>query len=377
MRANVFTDAALAKHAGRFVWLSIDTEAAGNAPFLEKFPIEAWPTLLVVDARSEVALLKWLGSAGVPELTKLLEDGERAASAERRTEPADLLAEAHRLNARGRGQEAAQAFRRAIESGGKEWEGRPRAIESLIGVLQTQKKSPECVQVAVDWGDNLPRGSSFGNVAASGLACALDLEDEKARKAAVAVLEPRLVEAVALPTLLADDRSGYFEVLIDSKEAAGDVAGSLAMAERWLVFLEEAAASAATPAARAVFDAHRVAAALKLKDPARALPALEASERDFPEDYNPPARRAIVLRELGRYDEALDAGRRALAKVEGPRRVRILENQATIFVAKGDPGKARECLTQALAFIDSLPQAQRSEKARDRVRGALAKLEGR
>ena len=44
MRAYVFTDPALAKHAGQFVWLSIDTEKTGNAEFLRKYPIKAWPS---------------------------------------------------------------------------------------------------------------------------------------------------------------------------------------------------------------------------------------------------------------------------------------------------------------------------------------------
>ena len=49
LRAYVFTDAALAKQAGRFVWLSIDTEKDRNAPFLAKFPVDVWPTLMVID----------------------------------------------------------------------------------------------------------------------------------------------------------------------------------------------------------------------------------------------------------------------------------------------------------------------------------------
>ena len=49
MRATVLRDPALVKMAGRFVWLDIDTEKEGNAGFLEKFPIEVWPTFLVID----------------------------------------------------------------------------------------------------------------------------------------------------------------------------------------------------------------------------------------------------------------------------------------------------------------------------------------
>ena len=63
MRAFVFTDKALARHAGQFVWLSIDTEKPGNASFLTKFPVEVWPSFYVVDSRTEKVALRWVGGA--------------------------------------------------------------------------------------------------------------------------------------------------------------------------------------------------------------------------------------------------------------------------------------------------------------------------
>ena len=47
MRAHVLPDARLARLAGRFVRLDVNTEEPRNAAFLERFPIDAWPTLLV------------------------------------------------------------------------------------------------------------------------------------------------------------------------------------------------------------------------------------------------------------------------------------------------------------------------------------------
>src|SRR5215471_7672888 len=78
MRAYVFTDKALAKHAGQFVWLSIDTEKAQNAAFSKKYPIRAWPSLYVIDPTKEKIALRWVGGATVPQLEKLLADGTRA-----------------------------------------------------------------------------------------------------------------------------------------------------------------------------------------------------------------------------------------------------------------------------------------------------------
>ena len=96
--------------------------------------------------------------------------------------------------------------------------------------------------------------------------------------------------------------------------------------------------AAPTQEARAAYDPHRLEAAIALGDPQRAVPALEASERDLPGDYNGPARLGIAYLELGRYDDALRRPRqRALKKVYGPRRLRVEETRATgALRKKGD-----------------------------------------
>ena len=78
MRAFVFTDPALAKHAGQFVWLSIDTEKAANAAFSRKYPIKAWPSMYVIDPVKESIVLRWVGGATVGQLEKLFAQGEQA-----------------------------------------------------------------------------------------------------------------------------------------------------------------------------------------------------------------------------------------------------------------------------------------------------------
>src|ERR1051326_6121917 len=76
MRAFVFTDKALERYAGRFVWLSVDTENSKNADFLKKYPINVWPTLLVVDPVKERVSLRYAGCATVGQLSKLLDQAE-------------------------------------------------------------------------------------------------------------------------------------------------------------------------------------------------------------------------------------------------------------------------------------------------------------
>ena len=372
MRANVLNDAALVKHAGRFVWLSIDTEKSQNEGFLEKFPVDNWPTFYVIDSANEGAAMKWLGTASVPQLEKLFDDGELAVRTSSGKSADEVLALADRAHAEGRGADAAKLYREALQKAPEQWQQRPRAIESLVATLQGAHAREDCSQVALKAVPTLPRGSSFANAAAMGLQCALSApKNAPWRSDAIAGLEPWVRSALGIPDLLADDRSGLYEVLVQSAEAQGDKQRVRQLAGDWLAFLEREAARAPSPEARAAFDSHRLAAALKLGDPARALPALEASERDLPKDYNPPARLAFVYSELGRYDDALRAADRALSKAYGPRRIRVYETKAQIYLKAGDRSSGERTLLEALQFAQTLPKAQRPERAVERLQAAL------
>ncbi|MGC4118083.1 MAG: tetratricopeptide repeat protein [Myxococcales bacterium] len=376
MRAHVYSDAALVKHAGRFVWLSIDTEKDQNARFLELYPVEAWPTLFVVDPDSGAVALKWLGSATVPQLEKMLEDAERAVR------PAvEALSAAEAAYDRGlrhyAGKEPADAvedFRAALMAGGPSWPRRARAIESLVLAELDQGDLATCAATAVTEAASMPRGASFANTVATGLSCALAAAGEGWRAQAIAVLEPLTREAVGLESVLADDRSSLYDSLVSCREEAKDAEGAKKLAGEWLTFLEEAAAKAKSPEARSAFDAHRVSAALKLGDPARAIPALEQTERELPADYNAPARLAQLYQALGKLDEALTASDRALAKVYGPRRLRLLENRSDLLKAKGDPAAARQVLEEALEFAQKLPEVQRQAFQIQRIEKRLKAL---
>jgi tetratricopeptide (TPR) repeat protein len=89
---------------------------------------------------------------------------------------------------------------------------------------------------------------------------------------------------------------------------------------------------------------------------------LEAAERDFPEDYNPPARLALAYRAMKKYDEALAASDRALARAYGPRKLVILSARADIYAKKGDIAAARKTYEDALAWADALPKEQISAR---------------
>jgi hypothetical protein len=316
MRATVLRDRRLQKHAGRFVWLSIDTEKARNAAFVERFPVEVWPTFLVIDPRTEAVRATWPGGATVEQLEAFL------------TGAAD--------------------------------EGRP---DALVLAQQASGQWERCATTARERAPSLERGVPFALVVGTGLACTLAAPQEASWWVdALATLEPLGAEALRVAGLGADDRAGLYEALVELRQARGDEAGARALAERWWTFLEEERKRGRTPEVRAALDSYRVGAALALGDPARALPALAASERELPLDYNPPARSARLLLELGRLDEARAAAQRALALAYGPRKLRVYQLAAQIEERSGDRAAERAVLQAAFRHAESLPESQRSPR---------------
>lgn len=375
MRAYVFTGGALAKHAGRFVWLSIDTEKDQNAQFVEKFPIENWPTLLVLDASAETPVLKWAGSANVQQLEKLFDDADRALASGQGSDAEKSLATADRLNAERKYVEAAEQYAAALKASTPGWERRNRAVESLTIALYQAKKNTECADAAVREVPSMPRGPSFANATAMGLFCAME-DESAAGPAAVQKLRPYAEEALKLPGLLADDRSGLYDALVDLRKSAGDEAGSKALAAEWLGFLEQEAAKAPNVEARSAFDPHRVSAAIRAGHPERAIPALEQTERELPKDYNAPARLAILYRELGQFDASLAASDRALKLVYGPRTIGVYEQKALTLVKKGDKTAAKKSLEEAKRFAQSIAKpTPQVTHAIERLNKSIAELD--
>ena len=375
MKAYVFTDAALAKHAGRFVWLEVDTDQPRNADFLEKYPVESWPTFFILDPREEKALVRFAGSATVPQLEKLFEDGERAYRGGAQG-PEALLARGDALYGEGKSAEAADVLSQALAEAPADWSRRSRALESLLVAQYGAKRHEACARTALAELPKVPPSASWANAAGLGLMCGLKVPPETAgAKALLAALEEKGRQALSPEiSMPADDRSGVYELLVEAREQSGDTPGAKALAGQWLTFLDAEAARAPTPEARTVFDSHRMLAALVLGDPMRAVPALEQSEKDLPGDYNPPARLANLYRQLGRLDDALAASTRALEKLQGGRRLRVLSERADIYLARGERDAAVRTLEEAIAYAKSLSQAQASPAAVERLEKKLADL---
>ena len=103
---------------------------------------------------------------------------------------------------------------------------------------------------------------------------------------------------------------------------------------------------------------------------------LEASARDFPQDYNPPARLGAAYLAMGRYDEAIAALGRALHLAYGPRKLRIYSTLADAYAKKGDREGAKRALREALAFASTVPLTGGYPALRDALAKRLSDLDG-
>lgn len=364
MRANVFTDAALGRYAGQFVWLAIDTENGTNGSFLARYPVSVLPTFYVLDPRNQTVLLRYIGGAGVPQLRKMLDEASAAYRAKHQSSADILLAAADKLAAEEMRSEANVMYEKAIAAAPKHWPRFGRAAESLVFSLMMTDPE-QCAVRALALVPRVTGTPSAANVASTGLSCATEIDENRSSRAVLLDALEAATRAVfddRSLTLSGDDRSGLYESLISAREARHDDAGANHLREQWAAFLEDQAAQAKTPEQRAVYDSHRITAYLALGTPEKAIPMLEQSQRDFPNDYNPPARLAVAYRAMKKWDEALAAGERALALAYGPRKIGIFRTRAEVFAAKGDRESARRTLQEAIAYARSLPKEQKGDR---------------
>jgi tetratricopeptide (TPR) repeat protein len=371
MRANVLTDARLVKLAGRFAWLDIDTERPVNFAFVEKFPIDAWPTVYVIDPAEERVLLRWMGAATAAELERLLLEAERTWRKERTDAAGEAMARGAALAAERHHADAARAFSDALAAGGPRWKERPRAADAMLQALSTAGDEQACAGAAAELLPRLEQGSAWARVAAAGLTCAVGLEEAATRDPAIRAVEPWARLALGLPGVLADDRLGLYEALHAARQALADETGAKRVAREWLAYVEDQSRRAATPMARSAVDGARLSAALALGEPQRALPALRASAKALPEEYFAQSYQAVCALEAGEPQEALEAARRAVALAEGPRKVRVMTVEAQALKALGQEAEARAALAAAIAHGEGLPEAVRPKGNLGRARKLL------
>jgi len=376
MRAFVFTDGSLARHAGQFVWLAVDIDDTANSPFLVKFPVTGTPTLMVIDPRTETVALRYLGSASVPQLEQLFRDGAGLVRGKQLSVADEALNHADRLeNANQPG--AVEACEEAIAAAPKKWTRFGRAAETLIASLRHSHNYERCASRAVDLYPRVAGTASGAGVADRGLSCALRLvDDQKSRPELTAALTKAVRDEAANPKngLIDGDRAALYLSLIGERRRARDEAGMRSLSEELAAFLEQRAAAAQTPAQRASYDFYRARVYRDLGQPEKSIPMLEQTEREFPTDYVPPLSLSRVYSAVHKYDEALAASDRALARVSGAARTMVLDLRSDLYTARGDKALAAQTLREAIAFSESLPPGQHDQKLIDSLKKKLEKM---
>ncbi len=366
MKAYTLRAPELATLERDFVFLEIDTEQPANAAFVEKHTNRVWPTLYVIDPDGERARLVWPGTATAPELAALLADTRAAVRDAREDSPHAALLRASTLVQEEKFDDALATYRPLL--GHASPAIRARASEAMTTLLSSRDRHAECVDVASRAPETLPRGSSLATAIVNGLSCAAEdaaLDATRLVDAARVILDAPGTRGA----LLADDRSGIYEALVELQGKRKRPAERLETARAWARFLDAEAQAARTPEERIVFDWHRVLAYEATGEAARAIPMLEASARDFPRDYSPWARLARVHLARGHLAEAHRAIDLAAERVYGPRTLRVAAVAADIAEAEKDPARARALLEKAIRAAEPMPLSPAQKKlVRDLVK---------
>lgn len=354
LKSYVFSAPEMRKVADQFVWLSVDNENEKNLAFVEKYKSDGLPALWVVDASGQV-LWRLMGTLSAPELVAELQSvGNKTVPAAQASLESAYL-EATRADARKDEAAAAKAYEKVLAMAPANWPKRPAAVVAYVNGLGMSKQNDRCTALALKELPSMPLAYRV-TLAGTAAMCARGAAKGTAANAALGALIKELTDiAHTKASVLPDDRSDIFRLLISSLKATDQSAAAKQMANEWVTFLEDEARRASDPQARAVFDSHRTAAYTEVGDPGRAIPMLQESERDFPKDYNPSTRLSRVYLRLKRYDEALDAANRGLAKAYGPSKLSVYQLKADIAAAKSDRVLERKTLDDALLFASTLP----------------------
>lgn len=379
MKAYVLTDASLSSHAGRFVWLDLDTEKARNAAVVKRLKVRGIPTFFIVDPATEQVAVRWLGSFTVAQAGALLESGLAAVRTGRGGVDAQLALADSLYGAEDFGG-GAKAYEAVLAVAPADWGQRDRVMDAYLSSLTEQEQYDKVVTLAKERLSKVaPSSAPAFSMAAIGLNAALSMPKTEAKRAeSIAYFEPLMAGMIRDPKLgvAADDRSGGYIQLLGAREDAGDKEGYAKIANEWSAFLDGEAAKAKTPEERAVFDPHRLSAYMEIGHAEKAIPMLEQSEKDFPDDYNPPQRLAIALNALERYDDALAASDRAMKKAYGPRKLRLFATRTDSYLGKGDSTAARRTVSESIQYAEALPEEQRSKNTIESLKKRLTALGG-
>ena len=378
MKSFVLADAALVPLAERVVFAAIDSDRPEGADFVDRYQVDVWPTLYVLEPRDQTVLGMWQGAASVEELRSFVTDAVDARDA--KLEPASALAsllEAKRAHADGKFLVAARHYGRALERGGEGWARRSEALYGLLFSEYKQGHWGRCAQIGSERIAEVTGAAVPADYASLLMSCARRVTDAGLRGRALDGALERLARHTAEPPTGAsvDDRSDAWSLYATALQQAGDRAAAREVVGRQLRLLEQAAAQAPSPEAAATFDYARLTAYLSLGRGEEAVAMLSERVEQLPDGYEAWARLAEALSAVGRARDALAPATKAVELSYGPRKLRYLALQARLFRTLGDAAAERRALEQLVRSYDSLDEPHRRHPAqRELVDEARARL---
>lgn len=354
MQQTVLRDPALAALAERFVWLALDTDRPGNAAAVAKFPPAVWPTFYVIDPRTEAVEARLLGAAGVGQFQAFLAEGLAVQGGVADDKAAILAREADRVASTGDHAAAARRYAESLAVLPRESPRRPALLVSQMNALHRMGDTEGCLALAAGGLADVSRGHTpaVADFVYYIQSCAVKAGlDDRARgllHRGLAAIDAVLGDDAA--PLSVDDRSEGLRIAREVHLVLGDAAAARRRAEAQRRLLD-AAATGADARAAMIWSWPRAEVYAFLGEPAKLVPELEALARALPDEYDPPYRLAWLRLRAGDAAGARAAATQALAKVYGPRTVRVWQLLAEIETTRGDAAATRAAL---VGVVESL-----------------------
>lgn len=375
MQRFVLSDPGMKPVADAVVWSSIETERERNKAVVGKYPLDAWPTFLIIDPGSEAVLGRFIGAGTVQDLRAFVHDAVDAYAAS--SKPADPATAAQREGdaARNRGdlKATAEAYARSVRLSKPGDPRRPERLNLEMMALRRARDHRACVQEGLREARNTPDSALGADFQSMAFGCAQELPKDDAeaqRMMELAAARTREILSRKDAPLAADDRSDALANLSEMLDVAGKHPEAVTVMRERAQVLETAAAAAPDVSMAATFDAHRTDTYLYLETPEKAEQLLARREKEMADDYNPPARLARVYLEEKKLPEAEAAVDRALSKMDrGQRRIVVLGLKANILKAQGKPVTA--VLREQLEVMRALPATQRRPEMEAKVEREL------
>jgi tetratricopeptide (TPR) repeat protein len=370
---DLLQHADLARYAGQFVWLELSYDEPGNRAFMAKYGASATPTFFVIDPADEHVSAMQTGAMSLQELTQFLERGAAGVKA-RKQPPGDAALTRGDALLAEHPADAAKAYEEALRLAPGNWSHRDLAEASLVQALEDSKQWQPCAETAVTKAAPMQRNEIFVRTVVSGMWCLASVDPSPWADAGLTKLKPMAEEALTLPTTVRDHRDSIYRTLMYISVNRKDEVSAGRYGARWLAELD--GIKPRSDEERTALDIARVENIQVYGDPNRVLPALMHSERVMPDSYIASLRLAQVEQMAKRYDEAVAACDRGLARSPGALgKAWLLLIKAQAFDAQGKIAEKRKTLEAALHAAQQIPATASRENNIARIKQMLAESE--